>query len=92
MCKSAFPLLLLGLALAACAPATIPTAAPTDAPSPIPATTVPTTAPEAAATVTSASAVPADNRKQVDVFKVSDPTQVNLAAGYPQLVEFFAFW
>jgi hypothetical protein len=54
---------------------------------------VPTTAPEVAATATTpASAFPTDNRRLVDGFKVSDPTQVNLAAGYPQLVEFFAFW
>jgi hypothetical protein len=25
-------------------------------------------------------------------FRPSDPAQVNLAAGQPQLIEFFAFW
>jgi hypothetical protein len=74
------------------APTTAPTeavaqAAPTQAPPPTAAPTIaPTDIPQPTA------AVIQDTRPVVDGFKVSDPATVNLAAGAPQFVEFFAFW
>lgn len=71
--------------LAACGGSAV-VAAPTDAPiadSPAPALESPTAAP-------AAPSEPTANIKAGLV--ATDPTTVTLAAGKPQLVEFFAFW
>lgn len=72
-----------GVGLAPTVPPAPSAEPPTAAPAP---TEAPTVAPQPTAMVIQ------DTRPMVDVFKVSDPTTVNLAAGAPQLVEFFAFW
>ncbi|MGQ0602745.1 MAG: hypothetical protein ACT4QE_13755 [Anaerolineales bacterium] len=64
---------------------------PTAVEAPTGALTVPPTA-EPAQTAPPTAVVVKDTRQLVDVFKVSDPATVNLAAGQPQFVEFFAFW
>lgn len=85
------------------APSLAPTIAPTEAgvgfaPTlpPAPTAEPPTAAPAPTAAPTAApqptAMVIQDTRSVVDGFKVSDPTTVNLAAGAPQFVEFFAFW
>jgi hypothetical protein len=83
MLKQNWMALLIGaVALAACAaPATASPApsgvrAPTESPAPRP-TALPTDA---------------GPTRDPDPFHPSDPAAVNLAAGRPQLVEFFAFW
>jgi hypothetical protein len=75
-------LALLALALAACAPATKPTtqAAPTQQ-----AATLAPSEPPGQAAPTAQAVISTE-------FTPSDPAQVSLAAGRPQLVEFFAFW
>ncbi|MBI5565936.1 MAG: hypothetical protein HY870_13660 [Chloroflexi bacterium] len=88
--------MIIGLMLAACAPAaTVPTAsAPTNAPAVVPPTTAvkPTTA-VASPTAVSAAPTDAPTRKAVKAeLEATDPGTVQLAAGKPQFVEFFAFW
>lgn len=84
-------LALLGWLLAACAsPATpAPAAPPTSQPPAQPAATeVRQTDPQAAAPVPGAAPTPT---LRAD-FEATDPSTVALAAGQPQLIEFFAFW
>jgi hypothetical protein len=70
---------LAALILSACGPAP----APPEATIPQPTAPPPTAAPATA----TAAALPADRP-----FVATDPGAVQLAAGRPQLVEFFAFW
>jgi hypothetical protein len=84
---SLYGALLLSLLLSACASAA---PAPTEAP----AVTQP---PAAAPTSSEARAVPTDAPAPTAPvvktdFTPTDPATVNLAAGRPQFVEFFAFW
>lgn len=78
---------LLALTLAACAPAAAPSAAPPTQAAEPPPVAAPTQA-QALAPPTAQAANPLPD----DQFRPSDPAQVNLAAGRPQFVEFFAFW
>ncbi len=85
-------IVIVGLILAACAPAAgAPAAAPaataTTAPLPAtePAAALPTQAP---ATVAPAVAV----TPRGDALEATDPRTVVIGAGQPVLVEFFAFW
>lgn len=81
-------LALLVLALAACAPAAAPAsqAAPTQQIVPAQATAAQAQSQPLATVVAPPQPVIASD------FTPSDPAQVRLAAGRPQLVEFFAFW
>jgi hypothetical protein len=78
--------------LTACSPASAPTvedaaptspAAPTEA-TPAPAVSLPATIPP--------PAPPTETRQVVTEQYATDPATVNLAAGRPTLVKFFAFW
>ena len=97
MKKFLFVLLITGLTLSACGSATPSApAVKTQAAAPTAAILVNTvSAPAAnsqAAAPTVASAATAVTKKISTVFTPSDPKSVKLAAGKPQLVEFFAFW
>lgn len=73
----------LGLLLAACAPAAAPASAP------------PATAPQLTEVSAGQSPPPAAEATRPPVrddFVATDPATVELAAGRPQLVEFFAFY
>ncbi|MBP7689309.1 MAG: hypothetical protein KA765_15440 [Thermoflexales bacterium] len=91
-------LMMIGLILAACAPAASKPAAP---PASAPTVGAPTNAPAVAQPATevvpaeAASAAPTvvPTRKPVkSELEATDPGTVQLAAGKPQFVEFFAFW
>lgn len=88
-------LLLVGLMLVACAPATSSQVAP---PAPSAATTAPSKSPTVSETATGSAApteapAAAPTKKPIKTeLEATDPTTVKLAAGRPQLVEFFAFW
>ncbi len=95
------PLILLGatLLLAACRQgAAAPTAAPTlppPTPTDVPATATPTEVQEASP-ATSPPEPTAEGLGPIpqgsSQLKASNPTHVDLSAGKPTLVEFFAFW
>jgi hypothetical protein len=83
--------LLLSVSLAACGPATapiadgaLPTAEPT-AIDPSPSQTV-------SAATSTAPLAPTGTRPVITEQYATDPATVNLAAGRPTLVKFFAFW
>jgi hypothetical protein len=100
-------LVIAGLLLAACAPAATPQTAQPKAPEQAavatakPAATQPTSqeAPTEIDATEAPAAVPTDvptaattKRPVKTELEATDPTTVQLAAGKPQLVEFFAFW
>ena len=100
-------LLCVSLLLAACAPAIAPQTAQPEAPAQVaaatekPRVTQPASqeTPVVSAATDTPAAVPTEEpaatptRKPVKTeLEATDPTTVNLAAGRPQLVEFFAFW
>jgi hypothetical protein len=99
-------LMIAGLLLAACAPAATPQTAQPEAPvqaaaTAKPAATQPTSqeAPTEIAATDVPAAAPTDapaaapTKKPVKTeLEATDPATVQLAAGKPQLVEFFAFW
>ncbi len=93
MKKTLALLAFLAVLFIACSPAAMPTPAAegganasapgqAQAPTAIPATEV--------AAAPTATVAPVAQVKEA--FVATDPTTVNLAAGKPQLVEFFAFW
>jgi PBP1b-binding outer membrane lipoprotein LpoB len=97
--------MLLAACAPAATPVPEQVSAPTEAPTQVvaqaePTQPLPPTAEPPGATPTDAptaepqptAAMIKDTRQAVDVFKVSDPATVSLAAGVPQFVEFFAFW
>lgn len=93
MKKFLFVLLIAGLTLSACASATPANTSPAPAvntQAAAPATVAP--AANTASASTAVSAATAAPKKISTVFTPSNPKSVNLAAGKPQLVEFFAFW
>jgi hypothetical protein len=86
-----YGLTILTLLLTACAGASAPTAlTPTAAaPTAIPTLEPPTVLP---ATEIPATSAPIAVPEVKEEFVATDPSTVQLAAGQPQLVEFFAFW
>ncbi len=89
MKQNLFCLLTLAALLAGCAgPAAVATGSAPGAASPVPTESL---APASLLTEAPASAS-ADTFVISEDFVPSDPATVSLAAGRPQLVEFFAFW
>ncbi len=91
-------LLVIGIALAACAPAGQTPAPPVVTPAPgidPTASPQPATAPPLAAATPTPAATPAPAisvTPRGDALHATDPRTVVIGAGQPVLVEFFAFW
>lgn len=91
-------LMMLGLLLAACAPTVVaPTTAPVAPPTSNAPAAAPTSAPATAEPTVevqpteAVEAAPTPHAVKTEL-AATDPSTVQLAAGKPQLVEFFAFW